>query len=80
MQGHDTNIAVVTDKMKAFIGKLGFWVRKLERISLDMFSRWKDFVEEKSVEASDTGNDQCIKDFSLESRCSKYFPEAVSDK
>jgi hypothetical protein len=30
MQGKDTNIIVVADKMKAFIGKLGFWVRKLQ--------------------------------------------------
>jgi hypothetical protein len=29
MQGNDTNIIVVTDKVKAFIEKLGLWVRKL---------------------------------------------------
>jgi hypothetical protein len=27
MQGNDTNIVVVTDKVKAFIGKLGLSVR-----------------------------------------------------
>jgi hypothetical protein len=48
MQGNDTNIIVVTDKMKTFIGKLGLWVRKLEGKSLDMFPRLKNFVEEKN--------------------------------
>jgi hypothetical protein len=46
MQGNDTNIIIVTDKLKTFIGKLGLWVRKLET---------------NSVETSDIGTDQCIK-------------------
>jgi hypothetical protein len=54
MQGDNTNIIAVTDKAKAFIGKLGLWVRKLEGKSLDTFSCLKDFVEENSVETSDT--------------------------
>jgi hypothetical protein len=61
MQGNDTNIIAVTDKVKAFIGKLGLWVRKLEEKSLGVLSRLKDFVEENSVQTSDTGIDQCIK-------------------
>jgi hypothetical protein len=67
MQGNDTNIIIVTDKLKTFIGKLGLWVRKLER---------------KSVETSDIGIDQFIKDHlvNLQSRFCKYFPEAVTDK
>jgi hypothetical protein len=42
----------------------------------------EDFLEEKNVETSDTGIDQCIKDHlvNLQSRFSKYFPEAISDK
>jgi hypothetical protein len=82
MQGDDTNIIVLTDKVKAFIGKLGLWIRKLKGKRLDMFSCLKDFVEEHSIETSDTGIDQCIKDHlvNLQSRFSKYFPEAVSDK
>jgi hypothetical protein len=44
----------VTDKVKAFIWKLGLWVRKLKGKSLDMFSCLKDFVEENCVETSDT--------------------------
>jgi hypothetical protein len=50
MKGNDTNITIVTDKVKAFIGKLGLWVRKLEGKSLDMFSHLKGFVEENSLE------------------------------
>lgn len=82
MQRNDTNTFVVNDKLKAFIGKLGgLWVRKLEGGSLDKFSRSMDFVEEKSVEANDTGNDQCtIKDLNMESRFFKYFREAVNNK
>jgi hypothetical protein len=81
MQGNDTNITVVTDKVEAFFGKLGLWVRKLGGKSLDIFSRLKYFGEENSVETSDVGIDQCIKDHmcNLQSRFSKYFPEAVSD-
>jgi hypothetical protein len=41
MQGNNANITVVTGKLKAFIGKLGFWVRKLDGKSLKMLSRSK---------------------------------------
>jgi hypothetical protein len=54
MHGNDGNIILVTDKLKAFVGKSGLWVRKLEGDILDMFSRLKDFVEENSVETSAT--------------------------
>jgi hypothetical protein len=33
MQGNDINIIVVTDKVKAFAGKLGLWVREIKRYS-----------------------------------------------
>jgi hypothetical protein len=46
MQRDDTNIIVVTDKVKAFIGKLSLWVRKLEGKGLKILSRLKQFVEE----------------------------------
>jgi hypothetical protein len=58
MQVNYSNIIAVTDKMKAIIGKLGLWVRKLEGKSLDMFSCLKYFVEE----ISDAGIGQCMKD------------------
>jgi hypothetical protein len=44
IQGNDTNIIIVADKVKACIGKLGLWVRNLEGKSMDMFYRLKDFV------------------------------------
>jgi hypothetical protein len=31
LQGNNTIIIIVTGKLKTFIGKLGLWVRKLER-------------------------------------------------
>jgi hypothetical protein len=30
MQGNDTDIIIVNDKVREFIGKLGLWVRNLE--------------------------------------------------
>jgi hypothetical protein len=45
MQGNDTNIIAVTDEVKAFSGKYGWWVRKLEGKRLEIFSRLKYFVE-----------------------------------
>jgi hypothetical protein len=72
----------VTDRVKIFIGKLSLWVRKLRGKCLKILSHMKDFMEENTVERSDTGIDQCIKDdlITLQSRLSKYSPEAVSDK
>jgi hypothetical protein len=46
MQGNDSNTAVVTDKVKVFIWRLGLWVTKPEGNILNMFSRLKEFVEE----------------------------------
>jgi hypothetical protein len=81
MQGKDTNIIVVTDKVKSFVGKFGLWVRQVEGKSLDMFPRLKKFVEEDSVQTSVTKIDQCINDhlFNLQSRLLKYFPQAICD-
>jgi hypothetical protein len=81
MQGNGANTIIVTHKVKAFIGKLGLWVRKLRRKdNFDMFSRLKDFVEERDVKTSDSAVDECIRDHlvSLQSRLSKYFSEAVN--
>jgi hypothetical protein len=68
--------------VKAFIGKLGVRVRKLEEKSLDMFSRIKDFVEKNNLEISDTAIVPSIKNrfVNLQSRFSKYFPAAIYDK
>jgi hypothetical protein len=60
MQGNDTDI-VVTDKVKALIGKLGLWVRKIEGKSLHVFS-FEGFCGGKECETSDAGLNQCIKD------------------
>jgi hypothetical protein len=49
MQGNNNDIIVVTDKEKTFIGKLSFWARKTEGKILNMFSRFKDFVDGNSV-------------------------------
>jgi hypothetical protein len=45
-----------------------------------MFSLLKDFVEENSVETSNTGNDQCQAPGQSAVQFCKYFPGAVSDK
>jgi hypothetical protein len=56
--------------------------QKTRRDDLDTFCRLKDFVEERNVESSDTGVDQCIRDhlINLLSTFSKYYPEVLNDK
>jgi hypothetical protein len=41
IEDNDSNITVVIDKVKAFIGKLDLWVRKLDGRSLEIISRLK---------------------------------------
>jgi hypothetical protein len=77
MQENDTNSIAVTDKVEALTGKLDLRVRKLGRKSLDIFSPLKGFVAESIVEASVTIKNHWV---NLQSRFSKYFPEAVYDK
>jgi hypothetical protein len=60
MQENNTNITIVADKVKAFNGKLGLWVRKLYEKSLATFSHLKGIVQENSVEKTDAGTDQSI--------------------
>jgi hypothetical protein len=67
----------LTDEVKAFIGKLGLWIRKLEG------KIWTCFlVQENNMETSDGGIDQCVKNHmvNMQSRFPKYFSEAISDK
>jgi hypothetical protein len=82
MQGNVTSNIVVTDKVKAFIMKLGLWVRKLKGKILIMFSRLTHLVEENSVETDDTGIDLGIKNHLaiLESRIFTYFLEELNVK
>jgi hypothetical protein len=68
MQGNDTNIITVTDKLKTFTGKLGLWARKLER---------KQCAKQVTLELISVSKITwliCSPGF-----C-KYFPEAVTDK
>jgi hypothetical protein len=67
MQGNDTIITIVTDNLKTLIGKLGLWVRKLER------TVWKQVTLEL-ISVSKITWLICSLDF-----C-KYFLEAVTDK
>jgi hypothetical protein len=39
MQGYDTNILVVSDKVNAFVRKIGLWISKIEERNLDMFPK-----------------------------------------
>jgi hypothetical protein len=75
-QSNHTNIILVTDKVKASVGKLGLWVRKQER-KARIFSYLKEFVEESIVETSDTRINQLV---NLYSRFSYNLPKAISDK
>jgi hypothetical protein len=62
MRGNDSNIIIVTEELKAFVGKFGLWVRKLERQSFYMITCLKDFVEENSMVTNNTDIDQCVED------------------
>jgi hypothetical protein len=61
MRRNDTDINVLSDKLEAFIGKLALYIRKLGVKTLDVFSRLKNFVEQNSVETSDTEIDRLSK-------------------
>jgi hypothetical protein len=63
MHGNDTNIIVVTDKVKVFVGKLGLVGQKTKMEEFgDVFS-FEGFCGGKQCENGDTGIDQCIKDY-----------------
>jgi hypothetical protein len=50
MQGNDTNIIVVTVEVKEFWLSFACGSENVGGKSLDMFSRFKDFMEENSFE------------------------------
>jgi hypothetical protein len=73
MQENDTNIIVGTDRVKAFIGNLVLWVKYLDgKISGIFYPLKYFFFWKKTVEISDTGTDQFIKDH-LENQHSRSF-------
>jgi hypothetical protein len=82
MQGYDTNILVVSDKVNAFVRKMGLWISKIEERNLHMFPKLNTFIEDNNMEISKTGIEQCIREhlINLQSSFSKYFPEKMNDK
>jgi hypothetical protein len=62
----------VTDKVKAFISKLGLWVKKIEGKNFGHIFSFEGFCGGNSVETTDTGINQCIKEhlLNLQSRFS----------
>jgi hypothetical protein len=82
MQGYDTNILIVSDKVNAFVRKLGLWISKIEKRNLDMFPKLNAFIEDNNMEISEIGKEQCIREhlINLQSSFSKYFPEKMNDK
>jgi hypothetical protein len=82
MQGYDTNILVVSDKVNAFVRKICLWISKIEERNLDMFPKLDAFIEDNNMGISETGIEQCIREhlINLQSSFSKYFPEKMNDK
>jgi hypothetical protein len=82
MQGYDTNILVVSDKVNAFVRKIGLWISKIEERNLDMFPKLNAFIEDNNMEISETGVERCVREhlINLQSSFSKYFPEKMDDK
>jgi hypothetical protein len=60
MQGYDTNILVGSDKVNAFVRKIGLWISKIEERNLDMFPKLNAFIEDNNMEISETGIERCI--------------------
>jgi hypothetical protein len=60
MQGYDTNILVVSDKVNAFVRKIGLWISKIEEGNLDMFPKLNAFIEDNNMEISETGIERFI--------------------
>jgi hypothetical protein len=82
MQGYDTNILVVVDKVKALVRKIGLWIRKIDERNLDMFPTLNAFIKDNNMEISETGIERCIREhlISMQSSFSKHFPEKMNDK
>jgi hypothetical protein len=82
MQGCDTNILVVSDKVNVFVRKMSLWISKIEERNLNMFSESNAFTEDNNMEISETGIERCIREhpINLQSSFSKYFPEKMNDK
>jgi hypothetical protein len=82
MQGYDTKILVVSDKVNAFVRKIGLWISKIEERNLVMFPKLNAFIEDNNMEISETGIERCIREhfINLQSSFSTYFPEKMNDK
>jgi hypothetical protein len=82
MQGYDTNILVVSDKVNAFVRNTGLWISKIEERNLDMFPKLNAFTEDNNIEISETEIERCIREhlINLQSSFSEYFPEKMNDK
>jgi hypothetical protein len=63
MQGYDTNVLVVSDKVNAFVRKIGLWVSKIEEGNLDTFPKLNAFIEDDNMEISETGIERCIREY-----------------
>jgi hypothetical protein len=82
MQGYDTNILVLSDKVNAFVRKIGLWISKIEERNLDMFPKFNVFIEDNNMEISKIGIERCIREhlINLQSSFYKYLPEKMNDK
>lgn len=75
LQGENTNILYLNDKVQAFARKLVRWRERVEMGRIDMFSELEEFMEENalsvnSIKASITAHLQSLLD-----HFHKYFPE-----
>jgi hypothetical protein len=75
MQGYDTNILLVSDKVNAFVRKISLWISKIEERNLDMFPKLNAFIEDNNMEISETGIEWCVREhlINLQSSFSKVF-------
>jgi hypothetical protein len=68
--------------VNAFVRNIGLWISKIEERNLDMFPKLNAFIEDNSMEISETGIERFIREhlINLQSSFSKYFLEKMNDK
>ena len=77
MQGRDTNILLLSDKVNAFVGKLDLWRDWLINKNVDMFPNFADCVQETGINISPLIDTVAQHVEGLKQQFSRYFIEVL---
>ena len=75
LQGDNTNILSLNDKIHAFTRKVERWAARVEKGRIDMFSELRDFMEENELSVNIIKRSITAHLRALHERFKKYFPE-----